>query len=247
MDSLRANVINEARKLFLKKKTSVFLIIIAIMSFITAFFISNIQAKLVFIAISSISYPLMLLAIFTNVFLPLFVFMAASDSFSSEIADRTLKLVLTMPISRFKIYTSKIIAISLYVILNFLVIFLVSMLSARFLNINITSISNVVFGYLVDIIPALILVIFAAFITQFFRSGSAALISCIFIFIGIKALSLFNTLLNNNLFTTYLNWYSVWLSSGTNRLRVLNLLLLILSYGIIFFTSGYFLFDKKEV
>lgn len=247
MDNLRANVLNEVRKLFLKKKTSVFLIIMAILSFLTAFFISSIQAKLIFIAISSLSYPLMLLSIFTNVFLPLFVFMTAADLFSNEIADRTLKLVLTMPISRFKIYTSKIIAISIYVILNFFVIFLVSMLSALFLNINVTSISNVIFGYLVDIIPALILVIFAAFISQFFRSGTAALISCIFIYIGIEALSLFNAVLNNNIFTRYLNWYSLWLSSGTNLLRELNIFLLLLAYGIIFFTAGYYLFDKKEV
>lgn len=247
MDNLRANVLNEVRKLFLKKKTSVFLIIMAILSFLTAFFISSIQAKLIFIAISSLSYPLMLLSIFTNVFLPLFVFMTAADLFSNEIADRTLKLVLTMPISRFKIYTSKIIAISIYVILNFFVIFLVSMLSALFLNINVASISNVIFGYLVDIIPALILVIFAAFITQFFRSGTAALISCIFIYIGIEALSLFNSVLNNNIFTRYLNWYSLWLSSGTNLLRELNIFLLLLAYGIIFFTAGYYLFDKKEV
>lgn len=247
MDNLRANVLNEVRKLFLKKKTSVFLIIMAILSFLTAFFISSIQAKLIFIAISSLSYPLMLLTIFTNVFLPLFVFMTAADLFSNEIADRTLKLVLTMPISRFKIYTSKIIAISIYVILNFFVIFLVSMLSALFLNINVTSISNVIFGYLVDIIPALILVIFAAFITQFFRSGTAALISCIFIYIGIEALSLFSTVFNNNIFTHYLNWYSLWLSSGTNLLRELNIFLLLLAYGIIFFTAGYYLFDKKEV
>ncbi|MDQ7097089.1 ABC transporter permease [Desulfosporosinus sp. PR] len=246
MNSLSANVINEVRKLFLKKKTSVFLIIMAILSFLTALFISNIQAKLIFMAINSISYPLMLLAIFTNTFLPLFVFMAASDLFSNEIADKTLKLVLTMPISRFKIYISKIIAISIYVILNFFLIFLVSMLSAFILNINITNISSVVFGYLADIIPAFILIIFAAFITQFFRSGSTALISCIFIFIGIKGLSLFNTLLNNNIFTTYLNWSSLWLSSS-NLIRELNLLLLILSYGIIFFTAGYYLFDRKEV
>lgn len=247
MDNLRANVLNEVRKLFLKKKTSVFLIIMAVMSFLTAFFISSIQAKLIFIAFSSLSYPLMLLTIFTNVFLPLFVFMTAADLFSNEIADRTLKLVLTMPISRFKIYTSKIIAISIYVILNFFVIFLVSMLSALFLNINVTSISNVIFGYLVDIIPALILVIFAAFITQFFRNGTAALVSCIFIYFGIEALSLFNTVLNNNIFTHYLNWYSLWLSSGTNLLRELNIFLLLLAYGIIFFTAGYYLFDKKEV
>ncbi|WP_088228839.1 ABC transporter permease subunit [Desulfosporosinus sp. FKB] len=247
MDSLKANIINEVRKLFLKKKTIVYLVLMAIMSFLTAFFIATIQAKLIFIAVNSFSYPLMLLAIFTNIFLPLFVFMAASDLFSGEVADRTLKLVLTMPVSRFKIYLSKIVAVSIYVILNFILIFLVSMLSAFCLKITITSITSVVVGYLADIIPALILVIFASFIAQFFRSGSTALISSIFIFIGIKALSLFNTLLNNNIFTTYLNWYSLWLPNGTNLLRGLNLLLLLLAYGIIFFTVGYYLFDKKEI
>jgi ABC-2 type transport system permease protein len=247
MDNLKANIINELRKLWLKKKTPVFLTIMVLMSFLTAFFMSSIQTKLVFIAVSSISYPLLLLTIFTNVFLPLFVFMAAADLFSSEIADKTLKLVLTMPINRFKIYTSKIIAISIYVILNFFVIFLISMLSARFLNVNPPNISNVIFGYLVDIIPALMLVIFAAFLTQFFRSGSTSLISCIAIFIALKVLSLFNTVLNNNIFTTYLDWHSLWISSGTNLLRELNLLLLVVSSGIIFFTAGYYLFDKKEL
>ncbi|KLU66085.1 ABC-2 family transporter protein [Desulfosporosinus acididurans] len=247
MDSLKANVINEVRKLFLKKKTLAYLILMAMMSFLTALFISNIQAKLIFIAVNSISYPIMLLAIFTNSFLPLFVFMAASDLFPGEIADRTLKLVLTMPISRFKIYISKLIAISSYALLNFCVIFFVSLLSALCLNIKITSITNVALSYLADLVPALILVIFASFIVQFFRSGSTALISSIFIFIAVKTLSLFNTLVNNNLFTTYLNWSSLWLASGTNPFRELNLLLLLLAYGIIFFTAGYYLFDRNEV
>ncbi|MGC7870068.1 ABC transporter permease [Desulfosporosinus sp. SYSU MS00001] len=247
MDSLKANVLNEVRKLFLKKKALVYLLLMAILSFVTALFISNIQAKLIFIAINSISYPMMLLAIFTNSFLPLFVFMAASDLFPGEIADRTLKLILTMPISRFKIYISKLVAISIYVLLNFLMIFLVSIFSAFCLNITIPSIMSVALGYLIDVIPALVLVIFASFIAQFFRSGSTALISSIVIFIGIRALSLFNTLLNNNVFTTYLNWSSLWLTSGTNSLRELNLLLLLLSYGIIFITAGYYLFDRREI
>jgi len=65
MNNLKANIINEVGKLFLKKKIIVFLIITAIICFLSAFFISSIQEKLVFIAVDSVSFPLMTLSIFT--------------------------------------------------------------------------------------------------------------------------------------------------------------------------------------
>jgi ABC-2 type transport system permease protein len=247
MNSLKANIINELEKLFLKKKTIVFLIIIALTSFLSIFFVSSIQSKLVFISMSSISFPLMVLSMLTNVFLPLFIFMAAAELFPGEIADRTLKLVLTRPISRLKVYISKITAISIYIIINLLVVFLVTTITALILKVNILSISHVLFSYMIDIIPASILVIFAAFVVQFFKTNSAAIISCILIFLGIRALSLFITGFNNNMFTSYLNWYSLWSANGSSIFRLLIISLLLLSYGIIFFTSGYYMFDKKEI
>lgn len=247
MNSVKADIINETQKLFMKKKGLVLLIIMAALSFLCAFFISSIQAKLVFISFGSVSYPLMVLSIFANIFLPLFVFMAVSELFPGEIADRTLKLTLTMPISRLKIFISKIIGAGIYVIINFFMILIFSTVSSLILKLSIPSISHVVLGYLIDIIPALILVIFAAFIVQFFKNSSAALVSCILIFIGIKVLSLLIGGFGSSIFTSYLNWYSLWLSGGTNILRVLDIFLLVLSYGIIFFTAGYYIFDKKEL
>jgi len=96
-------------------------------------------------------------------------------------------------------------------------------------------------------VPALILSIFAAFIVQFYKSSSSALVSCILIFIGIRVVALFNSGLNNNIFIAYLDWYSLWFRGGANILRTGNIFLLILSYGIIFFTMGYYLFDKREI
>jgi ABC-2 type transport system permease protein len=247
MSSFKANTINELEKLFLKKKTIVFLIIIALTSFLSIFFISSIQSKLVFISMSSVSFPLMVLSMLTNIFLPLFIFMAAAELFPGEIAERTLKLVLTKPISRLKVYMSKITAISIYIIINLLVVFLVTTITALILNVSVVSISHVLFSYMIDIVPALILVIFAVFVVQFFKTNSAAIISCILIFLGIRALALFITGLNNNVFTSYLNWYSLWFTNGTSFSRTLIIFLLLLSYGIIFFTSGYYMFDKKEI
>lgn len=247
MVSLKANIINELQKLFAKKKTSVFLIILGLLCFLSAFFITSIQRKLIFMSMSSVSFPLLVLSIFTNVILPLFIFMAAAELFSGEIADKTMKLVLTMPISRLKIYISKIIAIGIYIFINLLVLFLASTISSLCLSLGSISIYHVIFGYLIDMVPVLILIIFAAFIVQFFKSSSSALVSCILLFVGIRIIALLNTGLNTNIFTSYLNWYSLWFRSGANLLRTGNIFLLLLSYGIIFFTVGYFIFDRKEI
>lgn len=247
MNVLKANVINELEKLFLKKKATVLLTIITIISFLSAFFVTSIKEKLVFMAISSMNFPLMILSFLTNIFLPLSIFMITAELFSGEMADKTMKLVLTSPISRFKVYLSKLIALGTYIAINLIVVCIVTILASSFLNINLSSISHIIFSYSIDLIPALILAIFAAFIAQFFRSSSTALISCIIIFTGVKALSLFVTVLNNNTFASYLNWSSLWASSSSNFLRPLNILILLLSYGIIFFTMGYYIFDKKEI
>ncbi len=249
MNSLKANIINEIQKLFLKKKITVFLAITAIICFLSAFFISSIQAKLVFVALDSLSFPLMTLSIFTNIFLPLFIFMVVSELFSGEVGDRSLKLVLIRPINRLKVFTSKNAAVAVYIIINLLVVLIVSMISTMFLHQGpmIQSISQIIFAYFIDIIPAVVLSIFAAFIAQFFKSSSGALITCVLSFIGIKILSLFIKGLNNIIFTSYLNWYSIWSVGNTSFLRNINTLFMMLSYAAIFFTMGYYVFDKKEV
>lgn len=248
MNNLKANIINEVQKLFLKKKISVFLIITAIICFLSAFFISSIQQKLVFIAIDSVSFPLMTLSIFTNIFLPLFIFMTVAELFSGEVGDRSLKLVLIRPISRLKIFISKNIAIAIYIIINLAVVFIVSMLSGMLLNGEASvNIPNVMFSYFIDVIPAVVLALFASFISQFFKSSSGAIITSILCFIGVKILSLFVSGLNNTIFTSYLNWYSIWTIGQYSFLGTINTLFMVLSYGVIFFTLGYYFFDKKEV
>ncbi|MBP2032807.1 ABC-2 type transport system permease protein [Clostridium algifaecis] len=249
MNILKANIINEIQKLFLKKKIIVFLVITAVICSLSTFFVSSIQAKLVFVALSSLSFPLITLSIFTNIFLPLFIFMAVSELFSGEVSDKSLKLVLIRPITRLKIFISKNVAVAIYIIINLLVVLIVSMVSIMFLHKGsmIQSISQIVFAYFIDIIPAVVLALFAAFITQFFKSSSGALITCILSFIGIKILSIFIKGLNNIIFTSYLNWYSIWLTGSYSFLRNINTLFMVLSYGVIFFTIGYYIFYKKEV
>ncbi|MBZ9686114.1 ABC transporter permease [Clostridium estertheticum] len=248
MNNLKANIINEVQKLFLKKKITVFLIITAIICFLSAFFISSIQQKLVFVAIDSVSFPLMTLSIFTNIFLPLFIFMTVAELFSGEVGDKSLKLVLIRPITRLKIFISKNAAIAIYIIINLAVVFVVSIFSSMLLNGKSGfNVPQIMFAYFIDVIPAVVLALFASFIAQFFKSSSGAIITCILSFIGIKLLSLFVSGINNIVFTSYLNWYSIWTLGQFNFLSIINTLFMVLSFGVIFFTIGYYFFDKKEV
>ncbi|HEY8803757.1 MAG TPA: ABC transporter permease, partial [Clostridium sp.] len=187
-------------------------------------------------------------SIFTNIFLPLFIFMTVAELFSGEVGDKSLKLVLIRPISRLKIFISKNIAIAIYIIINLIVVFAVSMLSSMILNGKSSfSVPHIMFAYFIDWLPAVVLALFASFIAQFFKSSSGAIITCILFFIAIKGLSLFVSGLNNMVFTSYFNWYSLWSIGQFSFLRTINILFMILSYGVIFFTAGYYFFDKKEI
>lgn len=58
--------------------------------------------------------------------LPLLIASVAVDTFSCEFGDKTLKIILLRPISRFKVFTSKIICIGTYIIVNLFIVFIVS-------------------------------------------------------------------------------------------------------------------------
>lgn len=249
MDTLRANIINETEKLFLKRKTKVFLFIIALICFMSAFFMSKIQASLGFLALSSISFPLISLSIITNVFLPLFIFMVAAEVFSSEMGNRTLKVVLTKPISRLKVFISKNVAIVIYIIINLAVVLLVSILAESFLNSKLMwqSMPNILWAYVIDIVPQMVLSLFAVLIAQFFKNSSGTIVTCLLAFIALQILGFIFRGFSNVIFTSYLNWYS-YLPIGTgNIIREVTVFFMVIAYGVIFFTAGYYIFDNKDV
>lgn len=249
MNSIKANVINELEKIFLRKRAVIFMLAVALMGFLSVFFISTIRAKLVFIAMDSVSFPLLVLGVITNIFLPLYIFMLSAEVFSGEIADRSIKLTLLRPISRFKIYVSKNIAIIIYILINLLVMLIATILSSLFLKTSFANmhLTQVIFSYIIDVIPAAVLAIFASLIAQFFKSSNGAIITMLCLYFLIRVISLLVSRFNNMMFTTYLNWSSMWFSSGATLLRGFNTLLMLLAYGIIFLTLGFYFFDKKEV
>lgn len=251
MGILYANTINEIEKIFLKKKNLVFWIILAVSSIIVPIGLTYFQNGLDLSIIRAGNYPIFILNTFSTVILPLLLFMTVSDLFTGEFTDKTIKTTLLRPISRFKIYLSKNLAILAYTIINLFTVFVLSLITSMFLNNDgkiLESLLNGLLAYTVAIIPALGLAFFSAFLVQFFKNTTGALTTLILVYLGLKSVSLLSPTLSKILFTSYMDWHQLWLANtGVGLSQIFTLFMLIVSYIIIFFIAGFYLFDRKNI
>lgn len=249
MNSLYAGICNETEKILSKRKTVFFLIISAVFPLAAMALIKLFQSKLGFLAVTSINYPVMILGLFTDLLLPLFIFTTAADLFAGEFGDKSIKIALIRPISRFKVFLSKNISIGIFIIIVLGIIFIYSVISGLFLdgNAHLTGLLQVALAYIVALIPMLALSVIAVFFAQLFQSSSGALATCIFIYIAGKVLPYVAPKAAKVFLFYYTNWHMLWLGNSVGAVKLLNIFMLILSYMIIFFPAGYFLFDKKDI
>jgi ABC-2 type transport system permease protein len=250
MSILISSTLNELEKILLKKKNIFFLTLTAIITVLFSIGINLFQKRFGIAAVTGSNYPIAVLGFFVKIFLPLFIYLAAADLLTGELQHKTLKLTLTRPISRFKVYLSKNIAIGAYAIINLLVVLLISIIAGMFFSVKGEMFSGIIRSigaYAIDIVPAFVVTITTVFIAQFFKSSSTTLISCIFIYIALYVLSMFFPLVLRLSFTNFLDWHVIWLSGNVSFLKLINTLLMIISYGIIFFSAGFYFFDKKNL
>jgi ABC-2 type transport system permease protein len=250
MHSLVANVINETEKQFWKKKTVFFLILSALFPIAGAALIASFQNKLGIASITAADYPIMILGLFTSFILPLFVFMAAADSFAGEVSANTLKITLMRPISRFKIYASKHISLGIYTVLYLAAAGIASVLSGLLFSVKTgltQGILDALLAYAVAAIPFIALTCIAVLIAQFTRSGSGALIICILAYLGVKAAAFFLPQVSLYSLTSYTDWHVLWLSSSITIGKLVNIFMFMAACSILCFTAGFYFFDKKEV
>jgi len=250
MYSLVANVFNETEKQLWKKKTVFFLILSALFPIGAALLISSLQNKLGIASITAADYPILILGLFTSFVLPLFIFMAAADSFAGEASANTLKIALLRPISRFKIYASKHISLAIYTVLYLAAAGIASILSGLLFSVKDgmgQGILDAFIAYAVAVIPFIALTSIAVLIAQFTKSGSGALIICILIYIGIKAVAFFIPQVSLYSLTSYTDWHVMWLSSNVAIAKLTSIFMFIAACSILCFTAGYYFFDKKEL
>ncbi len=251
MNILQANLINETQKMFKKSKVVACFIISAIIPVGIALLVALLHEKVGILAVGPAGFPVFILGLFTSILLPLFIFMWAADIFAGEVGEGNLKIVLVRPISRFKIYLSKIMALGLATCSLLAVILIFTLLAGIILggsgSAYLAGLGNGLKAYLAATVPMVSLAITAAFIAQFFKSSSGALTTAIFIYIAARVLPVVLPAAAKVSLFSYTNWHTMWLGSLAAPEKLIYAFLIMLSSCIIFFTAGFYLFDTKEL
>jgi len=192
--------------------------------------------------------PMLMLRLFTTLFLPLFLFLSAIDSFTGEYADRTIKLVLTRPVARSKAFASKVLALAVYIAVHLAAVWLVSVLAESLIGSGISwsGLTDSAVAYAAAFVPMLAVTLVAIFAAQRFHSSAGALGLIILVYALAKLLPfVFPSVAIWSVFS-YTNWYSLWIGGGVPTEKLLNSSLLLLSYCLMAYAGGLLLFERKR-
>ncbi len=250
MKNFIAAIKNENQKLFSRKRTYVFLCISAVIPLITLIFLLYFQNVQGIRITESMRFPSLILSFFTGLLLPLFISMNIIEAFTGEAGEGSLKASLLRPVTRFKIFTAKILSSICYTAVILGLVFVVSTLCGLALKTHgsfVSGIAGSFVEYTTSLVPLVMITIIVAFVAQFFKSSGGALTVCILLFIALKTLSgLFSS--SSQFFpTSYTNWGSLWTGGYLPVTTLIISFMFMLGYSIMFFTSGYYAFERKEL
>lgn len=249
MAGFKVALVNEIEKLYKKKKLTTALIVSIIFIVIGQLAIIGLRSGFGLRGVGSMEFPILVLSVVANTILPLFTALITIDSFSGEFSHNTMKIALTRPVTRLKFFTAKIVAIIFYTMINLFLVLVLSVLAGVMFNANSFTLAGflkVVVSYIVTLFPMIVLALIIVVLTNLIKSGVGVFFISIFIFMIFKSLELVFSKYSGIFFTSTINWYTLWTMSTFPLLKILRKFMLMLSYSIILFTAGYYLFDKKD-
>lgn len=246
MKSLCACFSAELKKLAVRKKYTVLSIIFTLVALGVTGILSIVNN-----AISgsggeiSVNMQMLFLPILVSVILPLIAMMSVCDLFAGEYHNSSIKAQLMRPVTRFKIYISKLVAS--FVLCGIVAVVMYGVLAiCGYIYGDASGVGYAAAAYALDMIPVFVLILMSALINQVAKSPVSAMFLCLIIYIGAKVLGYFSIGVSGLLFTSYMEWHRLWLGVTLPFEALLSKVSLILGYGITFFSGGYLLFIKNE-
>ncbi|MFD0714453.1 ABC transporter permease [Paenibacillus sp. GCM10027626] len=248
MYSLKANWLNEMEKLWARRKTKVFLLLSILIPAASAAVLANVQNASALVAGFGADLPMLMLSLFTALLLPLFLFMMAVESFAGEIAERTIKLVLVRPVSRAKVFASKVLALAAYAIIHLGAVGLASVLAGLFVNRSLqwSSLLESIVAYGVAFVPMITVALIAVLIAQSMNNSIGALALILFLYIFAKLLPFIFPSVAVWSAYSYTNWHTLWIGSGVSPTKLFTAFGILLSYCIMAYAGSMMMFERKR-
>lgn len=249
MHSLYASALNETEKLWQRRSTKGFLLLTLLIPLLSAILLTFLRGTAGLVSGLGSSLPMLMLGWFTVGLIPLFLFMSAADSFSGELGAHTLKLVLVRPITRTKVFASKIVAMAFYIAVQLGALWFVSVIAGWLvLGGDLTgALPDSLKAYTAAFVPMVAIGLIAAMIAQWFSASSGAMAAMLLIYAAGKLVPLVFPRVALWSAFSYTNWYMLWVGAGASAGRLFNTFVLLLAYCIMAYTAGWMMFDRKQL
>ena len=187
-----------------------------------------------------------MLGFVTDILVPLIAFMAVTDLFASEAQEDTLKASLMRPLTRFKVMTSKSLAVFILSCAVMLVMFIACLVMQIVSGNSLSIVPQSLAAYLIDMIPIISLVAMALLINMISKSPTLAMLLCIVVYIFFKYLNLYVSPLGQMVFTAYTQWHKIWIGSLLPVGALMAKAGILFGSVLILYTLSYIIFDSKD-
>ncbi|TYP79177.1 ABC transporter permease [Paenibacillus methanolicus] len=253
MPSYIANVRNEIDKLSAMRKIRLIVLLTAIVPVMAGLLLGSLngQTGISFIgAGGAAGLPLLMLDLLVLFWLPPVLFMTAAELFAGEKSTRTMKLVLTKPIARSAVYASKLTAIAALCLLLLGEVWLIAWLTELFTGMgggsSALGVLHSLGVYAAAFVPMMVLALIAAFVVQWFGSGTGAFLILLFFYLAGKLLPLvYPSTSGWNVFAQT-DWYRLWLGNLPSLKHAMTLFMFLLAHGIMSYAAGWYRFEKQS-
>jgi ABC-2 type transport system permease protein len=245
LQSVKMSARNEMVKLLAKRGVKFYFLIAALLPVVLSFLAVKIQANDM-ITLPSLNISFSILNVFLMVILPLFVFVAASDSFAGEWERGSLFQV--SPINRVEGFLSKIVAISALCFAQLGIVWVSVSISMSLTEKGLTwtEAASTFGAFIVSVFPLLAIICFAAFVSQSFKHGAFALGMMILTYAIMYVFPLIISQTTYLFPTAYLDWYQLW-GGNVNFAWLGKSFIYLFSFCSLFLTAGYYSFNTKEL
>lgn len=249
MAAFKAAFINEVERLYKKKKALAAVIISLAVIVLGQLAIVGLRSGFGVRGTGSAEFPVLVLSVVVNTILPLFTALVAIDCFSGEFSQNLMRVTLTRPVSRLKIFTAKVAAIAAFILGNLILLMVFSLAAGFLFNANSATpaaVGRTVLAYFVSLLPLFVLALGIVLLANVLKKGTTVFFLAILIFLVLKALGMLFPQYLSILITSQLDWYDLWLANTFPLARIGRTFLIMLGYALMFFSAGFYLFDKKE-
>ncbi len=241
MTAFKAALQNELERMYRKNKIILFLGLDLLLCGLNLLALSLL--KLSHIEINSANMATNILSLFCGYVLPIYVVMVTMELFTDQYNDKTILNILSRPVTRFKIYLSKIVAVGIFILLHLTVVLLITLALNFSSHISLV---KLVVAYFVSAYPLFVLAMVVGLIAQVVKNGLIGMLFSIILLVLAKALEIFLVVPSAFLFTTYFDWYKMFIMNTPNVSHIVITFMLMTAYGLFTYVLGCWLFDKKE-